>query len=137
MMEIGLKRLEGVDKVAISIERQQFVVLYKPNAVFQPDMLRAAVAESGVEVNLFHVQVRGKVEKQPTGRVLTAGRDKYSITADSKEVPLATELVITGDITNDRKPPYQLKIVDFKPAGAAGAAAPPASSQPSKAPAKK
>ena len=133
MMEMGLKRLEGVDKVAISIERQQFVVLYKPNSVFQPDMLRAAVAESGVEVNLFHVQVRGKVEKQPTGRVLTAGRDKYTITADSKEVPLATELVITGDITNDRKQPYQLKIVDFKPAGAPATVAP----QPAKPPTKK
>ena len=116
-MEIALKRLEGVDKVTISIERQQFVVLYKPGASFQPALLREAVAQSSVTVLKFHVQARGKVEKQSTGLVLTAGKDKYALTADSVKLPLEREVIASGDVVNDRKLPYQLKVLDFKPTG--------------------
>jgi hypothetical protein len=41
-------------------------------------------------------------------------------------------MVITGDITNDRKPPFQIKIIDFKPAGGAGSTVKPAAAAPSK-----
>lgn len=117
MMEMGLKRLDGVDKVSISIERQQFVVLYKPNSVFQPDLLREAVAASSVTVVKFHVQVRGRVEKQGANLVLLAGKDSYLLTADSAKLPLGKEVVASGDIVNDRKAPYHFKVVDFKPTG--------------------
>jgi hypothetical protein len=135
-MELALKRLDGVDRVVISIERQQFVVLYKPNAGFQPILLREAVSQAGVDVVQFHIQARGKVEKQAGGNVFVSGKDKYALTADSKPVPPGTEVVIGGDVVNDRKLPYQLKIIDFKPAG--GAATSPAASKPttSKNPAK-
>ncbi|MSO20172.1 MAG: hypothetical protein EXQ56_06845 [Acidobacteria bacterium] len=116
-MEIALKRLEGVDKVTISIERQQFVVLYKPNASFQPALLREAVAQSSVTVLKFHVQARGKVEKQETGLVLVAGKDRYALTADSAKLALGQEVIASGDIVNDKKLPYQLKVLDFKATG--------------------
>ena len=116
-MEIALKRLDGVDKVAISIERQQFVVLYKPAASFQPDLLREAVGQTGVSVVRFHVQARGKVEKLASGGMLVSGKDRYALTADSKDVPIGQDIIVSGDIINDSKSPYSLKVVDFKPVG--------------------
>jgi hypothetical protein len=116
-MEIALKRLDGVDKVTISMERQQFVVLYKPNAVFQPTLIREAVAQSAVSVLKFHVQARGRVQKLGSGLVLIAGTAQFALTADSIKLPVDQPIIASGDIVNDKKIPYQLKVIDFKLTG--------------------
>jgi hypothetical protein len=113
-MEIALKRLDGVDKVVISMERQQFVVLYKPNAVFQPALIREAVAQSAVSVLKFHVQMRGRAQKLGSGLMLVAGNDQFALTADSIKLPLGKEVIASGVIVNDKKTPYQMKVIEFK-----------------------
>ncbi|HLA40920.1 MAG TPA: hypothetical protein VJ417_13045 [Candidatus Glassbacteria bacterium] len=112
-MEIALRRLEGVDKVAISIQRQQFVVLYKPGSSFQPKDLRAAVGEASVGVVQFHVQARGQVQAEGKKLFFLSGKDRYLL-VDSPKIPVNTPVLLGGDV-NDATTPLELKVVDFKP----------------------
>jgi sarcosine oxidase gamma subunit len=111
-MEITLRRLDGVDKVAISIEKQLFAVTYKGDVKFQPEALRKAVAAADVEAVRFHVEARGRVEKQGEERFLVAGPDRFLV-VDSAEVPVDVLLGFLGTV-NDSASPMQIKIDDFK-----------------------
>lgn len=113
-MEIALRRLEGVDRVAISIQRQQFVVLYKPGTSFQPKDLRAAVGEAAVSVIRFQIQARGQVKNEAGKLFFVSGKDKFLL-VNSPKMPADTPLLVGGDIVNDKVAPFQLKVVDFKP----------------------
>ena len=113
-MELALRRLDGVDKVAISIERQQFVVLYKPGASFVPKDLRAAVAQAQVSVVQFHIQARGQVQAEGGNQFFVAGKDRFLL-LDSPKMPPGTPLLIGGDLLNDAVAPYQLKVFEFRP----------------------
>ncbi len=113
MMEVALRRLEGVDKVAISIQRQQFVVLYKPGTSFHPKDLRAAVGEAEVGVTQFHIQARGRVQTEAGKQVFVAGKDRF-VLKDSPKVPLDTDLEVGADV-NDAVTPMEIKVFDFKP----------------------
>ncbi len=112
-MEIALRRLDGVDKVAISIQRQQFVVLYKPGTSFQPKDLRAAVGEADVSVTQFHIQARGRVEAQGDKKFFIAGKDRFLLTAPP-QMPANTEVMIGADV-NDQVSPMQIKVFEFRP----------------------
>ena len=117
-MEIALRRLDGVDKVAISIERQAFVVLYKPGASFRPDDLRDAVAKAEVSVVQFHIQARGRVQVEGAKRFFVAGKDRFLLVSSSKvaadKMPADTPLLVGGDI-DDAASPLQLRVTEFKP----------------------
>src|SRR3972149_202253 len=82
-MEIALKRLEGVDRVAISREPQAFVVLYKPNASFDPDGIRDAVGKAEVDVVRFQIQARGRVQVEGTKQFFVAGKDRFLLVNSS------------------------------------------------------
>ena len=115
-MELALKRLDGVDKVAISIQRQQFVVLYKPGAVFAPKDLRAAVAQASVSVVQFQIQARGQVQAEGGKQFFVAGKDRFLL-VDSPKMPAGTPLIVGGNVLNDSVAPYQLKVIEFRPVG--------------------
>lgn len=83
-MEIALRRLEGVDKISISISEQRFQVTYKPGASFQPWDIRDAVAKAEVEVVQFRISARGRVQQQGERRFLVAGKDKLLLVASPK-----------------------------------------------------
>jgi len=112
MMEVALRRLEGVDKVAISIQRQQFVVLYKPGASFHPKDLREAVGQAEVSVTQFHIQARGRVQAEGGKQFFVAGKDRFLL-KDSPKMPLETDLEIGAD-ANDAVSPIEIKVFDFK-----------------------
>ena len=113
-MELALRRLDGVDKVAISIRRQQFVVLYKPGAAFVPKDLRAAVAQASVSVVQFHIQARGQVQVEGGKEFFVAGKDRFLL-VDSPKMPAGTRLLIGGDVLSDSTAPYQLQVLEFRP----------------------
>jgi copper chaperone CopZ len=112
-MEITLRRLDGVDKVAISIEKQLFAVTYKEGAMFQPAALRQAVAAADVEVVRFHVSARGLVKEKGSERFFVAGQDRFLV-VDSPQVPVGVRIGIMGAV-NDSTTPMEIKIDDFKP----------------------
>lgn len=111
-MEITLRRLDGVDKVAISIEKQLFAVTYEDGTAFQPVALREAVAAADVEVVRFHVSARGQVKEKGNQRFLIAGEDQFLL-VDSPQVPANVPLGIMGTV-NDSTTPMEVKIDDFK-----------------------
>jgi hypothetical protein len=114
-MEITLRRLDGVDKVAISIEKQVFAVTYKAGAPFQPTALREAVAAADVEVVRFHVSARGRIKEKGNQSFFIAGNDRFLL-VDSPQVPVDVPMGIMGTV-NDSTTPMEIKIDDFKPLG--------------------
>src|SRR5215470_9553339 len=93
-MEVALRRLEGVDKISISISRQRFQVTYKPGASFKPSQIRAAVGKADVKVLRFQISARGQVLEQAGKRFFVAGRDRFLLVASpqiSSEKPISIE----------------------------------------------
>ena len=80
-MEIALRRLDGVDKISISISEQRFQVTYKAGASFQPWDIREAVAKAA-----SHPSSAAK-----TGAETSSMQLRY-LTAEG------TQVVITRDI---------------------------------------
>lgn len=114
-MEITLRRLDGVDKVAISIEKQLFAVTYKAGTTFQPAAIRQAVAAADVEVIQFHVSARGRVKEKGDQRLFVAGEDRF-VLVDSPQVPVNVLIGIMGTV-NDSAAPMEIKVDDFKLVG--------------------
>ena len=111
-MEIALKRLDGVDRVAISIERQAFVVLYKPNASFDPDGIRDAVGKADVSVVQFHILARGRVFVEGNKPFFVTGKNRFLL-VNSPKMPAETLLLVGGDVKKDVSP-MELKVNEFK-----------------------
>jgi hypothetical protein len=111
-MEITLRRLDGVDKVAISIEKQMFAVTYMGGAKFQAEALRKAVAGADVDVVRFHVSARGQVKEEESQRFFIAGEDRFLL-VDSPHIPVNAPIGIVGTV-NDSTSPMQLTLDDFK-----------------------
>jgi hypothetical protein len=112
-MEIALRRLEGVDKISISISQQRFQVTYKPGASFQPSQIRAAVAQADVMVVRFRISARGRVLEQAGKRFFVAGKDKFLLVA-SPQITSENPISIDGTV-DDSSEPLKLKVVQFKP----------------------
>jgi len=111
-MEIALRRLEGVDKISISISEQRFQVTYKPGASFQPSQIRKAVAEAEVKVVRFRISARGRVHEQVGKRFFVAGKDKFLLMG-SPEISSEDPISVEGTV-DDSAEPLQLKLLQFK-----------------------
>ena len=111
-MEVALRRLEGVDKISISMSEQRFQVTYKSGASFQPSEIRDAVAKADVEVVRFRITARGRVHEEGGKRFFVAGKDKFLLVASPK-IPSAESISIEGTV-DDSAQPLQLKVLQFK-----------------------
>jgi hypothetical protein len=89
-----------------------FVVMYKPEASFQPKPIRDAVGTLGIEVVRFHIMARGTVNEEEGKQFFTAGKDRFLVVNSSK-LPADCTLGIAGTVDDSTSPP-QVKIDDFK-----------------------
>ena len=120
--EIYLRRLEGVDKVAISMSKEAVLVTYKPGASFQPWDIRDALSRTDVGVVQIQISARGRVQEQAGKRFFVAGKDKFLLLASpptpnappTPKVPSDTPVTIEG-IVNDRTDPMELRVLSFQP----------------------
>jgi len=112
-MEVALKRLDGVDQVAISMQRQQFAVTYKGGASFQPKSLRDAVAQTSGSVAHFQIQARGRVQVEGNKQFFAAGKDRFLLVNPPK-MPTDQLLLVGGEVLKDSVTPMELKVVDFR-----------------------
>jgi hypothetical protein len=112
-MEIALRRLDGVDKISISISEQRFQITYKAGAHFQPLQIRDAVAQADVEVVRFRIVARGRVVAEEGRQFFVATKDKFLLTASPK-IPFNSTISIEGTV-DDSSEPLRLKILTFKP----------------------
>ena len=112
-MEIALRRLDGVDKISISIAEQRFQVTYKSGASFQPWDIRDAVAKAEVEVLRFRITARGRVHEEGGKRFFVAGKDKFLLVGSPKI--FSEGLILLEGTVDDSAEPLQLKVLQFKP----------------------
>ena len=111
-METALRRLDGVDKISISVSEQKFQVTLKRGSAFQPADIRAAVGKAGVKVVRFRIAARGRVEEQDGKRYFLAGEDKFILAVPVKIAD--GSMAIEGTV-DDGATPWQLKILKSKP----------------------
>ena len=112
IMEMSLKRLDGVDRVAISASRQMFVVFYTEGASFNPKGMRDAVGNASVKVLRFHVQGQGKIQQEGDKQFMVVNKDRFLL-VDSPDIPANTQVGFIGSV-NDAAQPWELKIDDWK-----------------------
>jgi hypothetical protein len=111
-MEIALRRLDGVDKISISMSEQRFQVTYKSGASFQPSDIRDAVGRAGVEVVRFRIAARGRIQEEGGKQFFVAGKDRFLLVA-SPDMPFKGSVSIEGTV-DDSARPLQLKVSQFK-----------------------
>jgi hypothetical protein len=113
-MEVAIRRLDGVDQVAISIEKQQISVTYKGAASLQPKLLREAAGYTSVTIVRFQIQARGRLQAQGDKQFFLAGKDRFLLVNPPK-MPDDQALLVNGEILNDASEPMELKVVEFHP----------------------
>jgi copper chaperone CopZ len=113
--EINLKRMAGVDRVAISLAKEAIIIYYKPGAAFSPRRIREVLQPLEVGVVQFQISARGCVQGPDGKRFFTAGKDRFVLVPPG-DAPLPHDTpVLIEAILNDRLEPMELKILSFKP----------------------
>ena len=114
--EINFKRMEGVEKVTISLAKESILLTYKPGAAFSPQAIRQVLQPLEVGVVLFRITARGHLQEQGGKRYFIAGKDRFVVAGDGKSVSIATDtpVLIEGRL-NDLADPMEVKILDWKP----------------------
>jgi hypothetical protein len=112
LSEIYFHRLQGVDKVKISLSQEAIMLTYKPGAKFDPGAIRKILEPLKVGVVQFQIGVRGQVHQSSGKRILEAGADNFVLldAIDSPDVPTGVLLRIEG-IVFDRESPMEIKVI--------------------------
>jgi hypothetical protein len=113
-METAVRRLDGVESVSISMQARQLEVGYAPNARFQPQGIREAVAQVAVHVDQLVIVARGRLVREGEGAYFVAGQERYLV-EDFSSIPEGKLISITG-IVDGSEPPYRLLIMQTRPA---------------------
>jgi hypothetical protein len=116
LSEYYFKRMDGVDKVTISLSQEAITLSYKPDSAFDPGAIRRVLKSMEVGVVQLQINARGSVQEQNGKRFLVAGRNKFVVAAagNAPGVPIGSPLSIEGTL-NDRVEPIEVKILNFKP----------------------
>ena len=113
--EINLKRMPGVERVAISLAKEEIILSFKAEAAFSPRRIREVLQPLEVGVVQFQISARGYVQGQDGKRFFMAGKDKF-VLVPTGDAPLPRDTaVLIEAILNDRLEPMELKILSFKP----------------------
>jgi hypothetical protein len=115
--EVGLRKINGIDKVTISRSNEAIMIAYKPGAAFLPAEIRKVLEPLNVGIAQFQISARGRVEDQGGKLFFVAGRDRFVLTppaANAPKVP-TTGLVSIEGVLNDRRNPMELRVLAVKP----------------------
>ena len=116
--EVNLRRITGVDSVAISKSNESVMVSYKPGADFRPVEIRKVFEPLNVTISQFQVSARGRVQDQDGKRFFVAGRDRFVLAAaapNMPKVPSGTPVIVEA-VLNDKLNPMELRVLAFRPA---------------------
>jgi hypothetical protein len=116
LSEYYFKRLDGVDKVTISLSQEAIMLSYKPGATFDPAVIRRILKSLEVGVVQFQINAQGRVQEQNGKRFFEAGKNKFVLAASGNApgIHAGTPVSIEA-ILNDRLDPMELKILNFQP----------------------
>jgi len=113
-IEMALKKVPGVAKVAVSMSKQMVAITFNEGAPFTPDQYRAAIAKAEVRVQSLHVAMRGQVEQEGDKQYFVAGKDRYLIVKAPEGMPTGAPLGIMAEVDDSSKP-IKFSVDDFKP----------------------
>ncbi|MBI3934647.1 MAG: hypothetical protein HY316_08120 [Acidobacteria bacterium] len=114
-IEAALKKVAGVNKVAVSMSKQMVAITFNEGARFTPKQYRDAIAKAEVRVQAFHVAMRGKVEKQGDQMYFVAGADRFLIAKPAQGLPVGSLLGIMAAVDDSSQPPTITSIDDIRP----------------------
>ena len=118
LSEYYFKRLDGVDKVTISLAKEAITLTYKPGAAFDPAAIRRILKSMEVGVVQFQINAQGRVQIQGSDqggkRFFVAGKNRFAMAAAANAPPVGTPVSIEA-IVNDGLTPMEVKILNFKP----------------------
>lgn len=116
LSELSFRRMQGVDKVEISLSKEAIMLSYKPGAAFDPAAIRKILEGWKVGVTQFQISARGHVEEKDGKKFFRADKDKFAltVTARSPVIPPNTPVLIEG-ILDDRSNPMGVKVLNFRP----------------------
>src|SRR6266446_545876 len=100
LSEYYFKRLDGVDKVTISLAKEAITLTYKPGAAFDPAAIRRILKSMEVGVVQFQINAQGRVEEQGGKRFFVAGKNRFAMAAAANAPPVGTPVSIEA-IVND------------------------------------
>jgi len=115
LSEYYFKRMDGVDKVTISLSQEAIMLTYKPGATFAPAAIRRVLKSLEVGVVQFEINAQGRVQEQGGKRFFVAGKNKFVLAAagNAPAIPLAAPVSIEA-ILNDHLDPMEVKILSFR-----------------------
>jgi len=113
-IEMALKQVAGVDKVAVSMSKQMVAITFLEGASFTPKQYREAIAKAEVRVSKFHLAMRGKVEQAADKQFFVFGKDRFLIVKSAKPLPVGVPLGVMAGV-DDSAQPYRITVDDFKP----------------------
>jgi copper chaperone CopZ len=110
--EVNFRRMQGVDKVSISLAKEAVILTYKPGASFDPRGIREILKPLDVQITRLQISARGRVQEESGKRFLIAGKDRFVLApaANIAAVPLGSAVLVEG-IVNDRVDPMEMKIL--------------------------
>jgi hypothetical protein len=114
LSEYYFKRMDGVDKVTISLSQEAVTLSYKPDSAFDPAAIRRVLKSMEVGVVQLQINARGSVQEQRGKRFFVAGKSKFVLGAagNAPGVPVGTPVSIEA-ILNDQVNPMEVKILNF------------------------
>jgi hypothetical protein len=114
--EVGLLRIEGVDKVTISRSNESVMIAYSPDARFQPEEIRKVLAPLFVDIKLFQVRARGRVEDQGGKRFFVSGENLFVLATPAGNAPRVSSNapVVIEAVLNDQLDPMELTVLTVK-----------------------
>jgi copper chaperone CopZ len=114
-IELYLKKVAGVDKVAVSMSKQMVAITFHDGAQFKPKEYRDAIMMAEVRVATFHVSMRGQVEQQGDQLYFVAGPNRFLIAHPPKDLPVGTSLGVMATVDDSTDPFSITSLDDVKP----------------------
>ena len=113
-IELYLKKVEGVNKVAVSMSKQMVAITFQEGARFKPKEYRDAIMMAEVRVAAFHLSMRGTVEQQGEQLYFVAGQNRFLIVKPPKDLPIGATIGIMAAVDDSTEPPSITSIDDVQ-----------------------
>jgi copper chaperone CopZ len=114
LSEYYFKRLDGVNKVTISLSQEAITLSYKPGAAFDPAAIRRILKSMEVGVTQFQITAKGRLQQDGGKQFFVAGKNRFALAAAGNAPPAGASASIEA-ILNDGVTPMEVKILSFKP----------------------
>ncbi|HWP83592.1 MAG TPA: hypothetical protein VNN17_00240 [Terriglobia bacterium] len=113
-IELNVRKVEGVNKVAVSMSKQMVAITFKEGARLRLKDYRDAIFKAEVRVAEMHAAMRGQIEQQGNEFYFVLGPDRFPIANPPKDLPVGKPVGIMATMDDSTEPPTIRSIEDVK-----------------------